>query len=443
MGCQRGPDPSVRWARPLGGLKNRTVAIAEEETTATPQRPWTIFRSGPFRKLWVALTLSLLGDFFSYVALSWLVLQLTGSSLALGSVLVVQAIPRALLMLVGGALADRLSPRFTMLASMGLRALVVAPLAVLVLTGRVQLWEVYAVSLLFGVVDAMFLPAKQSILPRLVADHELEPGNAVMNVTGQASIILGPALAGIVVATVGTGWAFAADATCFAVGLAFVAWLPSTTSPQSATAPADKTAAGGNLGGQIAAGFRYAWADVGIRAALLIIAAVDFAAGGAFGVGLPTLAHGRFASGAAGLGLMFAAWGLGATAGAVVAGVIRRPAGIGWLFIVGCFWMGAGIVVVGFVPALLPAAIALGIAGIATGAINTYGISWLQRRTEMDMQGRVMSIVMFASMGLAPVSYAVAGAIAQVSPTVLFVAAGALMMAAAVSAGASRSVRAL
>src|SRR6267143_5446431 len=97
-------------------------------------RPWTVFSSASFRKLWVANTLSLLGDFFSYVAMAWLVLQLTGSSLALGSVLLVQAVPRSLLMLVGGAIVDRLSARISMLASMGLRVLLVAPLAILVLT---------------------------------------------------------------------------------------------------------------------------------------------------------------------------------------------------------------------------------------------------------------------------------------------------------------------
>ena len=74
-------------------------------------RPWTVFKSASFRKLWVATTLSLFGDFFNYIALAWLVLQLTGSGLALGSVLVVQALPRAVLMVVGGALADRLSAR--------------------------------------------------------------------------------------------------------------------------------------------------------------------------------------------------------------------------------------------------------------------------------------------------------------------------------------------
>src|SRR5919197_5558745 len=83
--------------------------------TARRPRPWTVLSSSPFRKLWAATILSLFGDFFSYVAMAWLVLQLTGSSLALGTVLVVQALPRAILMIVGGAISDRLSARLTML----------------------------------------------------------------------------------------------------------------------------------------------------------------------------------------------------------------------------------------------------------------------------------------------------------------------------------------
>src|SRR6202171_4186773 len=159
--------------------------IASPAVDTPARRPWTVFSSGPFRNLWVATALSLFGDFFSYVAMAWLVLQLTGSSLALGSVLVVQALPRAVLMVVGGALADRLSARLTMLGSMGLRTAVVAPLGALVLTGRVQMWEVYAIAVVFGVVDAFYMPARSSILPKVVADRELEPGNAVLNVTAQ------------------------------------------------------------------------------------------------------------------------------------------------------------------------------------------------------------------------------------------------------------------
>jgi hypothetical protein len=407
-------------------------------TIATPrQRPWTVFSSSPFRKLWVATTLSFFGDFFSYIALAWLVLQLTGSSLALGTVLVVQALPRAVLMVVGGALADRISSRLTMLGSMGVRAVLVAPLALLVLSGRVQMWEVYAIAVVFGVVDAFFMPARTSILPRVVADHELEPGNAVLNVTGQASVIVGPVLGGLIVAAFGIGWAFAGDAACFAVGFLFILWLPEARRASSRTHPE------GGMGGQIAAGFRYAWADIGIRVTLIMIAVIDFAANGALGVGLPTLVHGRFSAGAAGFGILLGAWGIGATAGALGAGFVPPPRRFGWLIILLSAWLGIGIGAVGLVPSLVPAALLMGISGVGTGVVNTYGISWLQRRTDSAMQGRVMSLVMLASMGLTPVAYAVSGTIANVNPTLLFLIAGGLMLLCSAGAAASRSVRSL
>ena len=293
--------------------------LVPSATIATSRaRPWSVFASGSFRKLWAATTLSLFGDFFSYIAMAWLVLQLTGSSLALGTVLVVQALPRAVLMVVGGALADRVSPRLTMLGSMGLRAVVVAPLAVLVLTGRVQMWQVYGIAAVFGIVDAFFLPARSSMLPKVVADHELEPGNAVLNVTMSVSIILGPVLGGLIVAALGIGWAFAGDAVCFAVGFLFVAWMSAATRSAAGAAHPD-----GGLGGQIAAGLRYAWADVGIRVTLIVVAVIDFGANGALGVGLPTLAHGRFGAGATGFGILLGAWGVGATAGALGAASSR------------------------------------------------------------------------------------------------------------------------
>jgi len=413
--------------------------LAPSPDVAAPRaRPWTVFASGSFRKLWAATTLSLFGDFFSYIALAWLVLQLTGSSLALGTVLVVQALPRAVLMAVGGALADRLSPRLTMLGSMALRATVVAPLALLVLTGRVQMWEVYAMAVVFGVVDAFFMPARQSILPKVVADHELEPGNAVLNVTAQISVIIGPVLGGVIVAVFGTGWAFAGDAACFALGFLLILWLPAARRATAGAAHPD-----GGLGGQIAAGFRYAWADVGLRVTLIVIAVVDFAANGALGVGLPTLAHGRFAAGATGFGILFGAWGVGATAGALGAGFLPPPKRFGWLIVGLCVWLGIGITGVGLVPALLPAALLMGFSGISTGVVNTYAISWLQRRTDPSMQGRVMSLVMLASMGLTPVAYAASGAIANLNPTLLFVIAGGMILLCAAGTAASRTVRSL
>lgn len=415
-----------------------------EEVVASPPvdvrraRPWSVFASGSFRSLWAGTTLSFFGYFFGYIAQAWLVLQLTGSSVALGGVLVVGAVPRALLMAVGGAVVDRLSARATMVASMGLRALFVAPFALLVITGHAQMWEVYVIALVTGVGDAFFVPARTSILPRIVADTELEPGNAVLNVTGQASVVLGPVLGGLVVAALGTGWAFAGDAMFFTAGLLFVLWLPS-----GRAGAAGQTRPGGGLLGQIGAGLRYAWADFGIRLTLIVIAVIDFAANGAIGVGLPVLAHGRYGAGATGLGVLFGAWGIGATAGAIAAGMVRPPRRMGLLVVALCAWLGVGMVGVGLVPSLLPAALLMGVSGIGTGVINTYGISWLQRRTDPAMQGRVMSLIMLASVGLTPVGYAASGFVAQLNPTALFLIAGGMMLLCGAGALASRRVRSL
>jgi MFS family permease len=301
------------------------------------------------------------------------------------------------------------------------------------------MWEVYSIAVVFGIVDAFFMPARSSILPKVVADHELEPGNAVLNVTGQAAIIVGPVLGGIIVAVFGTGWAFAGDAVFFAIGFLFILWLqaaPRTSTPGEAHPD-------GGMGGQIAAGFRYAWADIGIRVTLIVIAVVDFAANGAIAVGLPTLAHTRFAAGATGFGILLAAWGVGATAGALGAGFVAPPKRFGWLLVLMCAWLGAGVIGVGLVPSLAPAALLMALSGVGTGVANTYGISWLQRRTDPAMQGRVMSLVMLASIGLTPVAYAVSGAIANVNPTLLFLTAGGMILLCAAGTAASRTVRLL
>ena len=423
------------------------MELLDETTGATPvapatqlprQRPWAVFASASFRKLWVAATLSLFGFFFSYIAEAWLVLQLTGSSIALGSVLVVGAVPRALLMVVGGAVTDRLSPRVTMIGSMSLRAIFVGAFSLLVIAGHVQLWEVYVIALVMGAGDAFFMPARQSILPSVVKDTELEPGNAVLMITGQAALIVGPVLGGLIVAAFGTGWAFAGDAAFFAVGLLFVLWMPSNRATS-----AGQHAPSGGLFSQIGAGLRYAWNDYAIRLTLIVIAVIDFAANGAIGVGLPVLAHGRFSAGATGLGVLFAAWGVGAAAGAIGAGVVPPPKRMGMLIVALCVWLGLGIATVGLVPSLLPAALLMGLTGIGTGVVNTYGMSWLQRRTDRGMQGRVMSLIMLASVGLTPIGYAASGFVAQVNPTSLFLIAGGMMLACALGAVANSRVRSL
>jgi MFS family permease len=404
------------------------VSGVAPQAARAPGRLWHVLAGGPFRALWAAHLLTLVGDGFSIVALPWLVLQMTGSGLALGTVLALEAIPRAALMLVGGAVADRVSPRLAMLGSAAVRAALIGLLALLVLTRAVQLWEVYAVALLVGVVSAFFLPARFAVLPSVVADHHLEAGNALLNLNQVVSMFVGPALAGLLVAAVGPGPAFVVDAAAFAAAsLLLLAAVPG----RAAVAAASSSVLG--LLGEIREGLRYAWDDTGLRAVLVVVAKLIAATTASMMVGLPVLAHQRFAQGAAALGTLLAAWGVGSTIGVVWAGLRRMPARFGPLIIVTVAWMGVCVGLVGLAPTLPLALAAAAAGGLADGAINTYGLVWLQRRTDEAVRGRVMSLVMMAAVGLAPVSLALGGLIAG-HPTLLFLAAGAAL---------SRTVRSL
>ena len=174
--------------------------------------------------------MSLLGDQFNVIALSWLVLGMTGSGFALGAILIAAAIPRGLFMLVGGVLSDRISPRDLALASNVVRAALTTIVAALVLGAQVELWQLALVGVLFGTVDAIFLPAINTLVPRLVPADRLAPANAVMQGTAQLVGTVGPAIAGFAVALIGVGAAFAIDALSFAVA-AGALWLVRSGAP--------------------------------------------------------------------------------------------------------------------------------------------------------------------------------------------------------------------
>ena len=143
-----------------------------------------------FRLLWIGESISLLGDQFHFIALSWLTLQITGSGLALGTVLMVGAIPRALFMLFGGALSDRISPRLIMIVSNISRAIVVAIIAFMVFFEVVELWHLYLLSITFGIADSFFHPAFNALIPRVVDRDKLEAGNAILRGTHELSFLI-------------------------------------------------------------------------------------------------------------------------------------------------------------------------------------------------------------------------------------------------------------
>jgi len=398
--------------------------------------PLVLLRNRNFRLLWVGEAISLLGDQFYLIALPWLVLQLTGDALAVGAVLALAGVPRALFMLVGGALTDRFSPRAVMLASNLLRMVLVALLSVLVIGGLIQLWMLYLLALAFGIIDAFFFPAQSAIVPRLVGKEQLQAANAVIQGTMQVSLFAGPVLAGTLIVLLGNGQggqdldgiglAFAIDALTF-LASAVTLWMVRDGGPAGVPEDAGEDE---SLLPAIAAGLRAVWNDAALRAFFLLIAVSNFLVNGPIIVGIPVLADTRFAEGAAAFGIIMSAYGGGSLMGTLLAGLLPRPPGRVMGVILGAIWsgLGLGVLALGLISTTPMAAVTAFAMGVANGYVVILFVTWLQRRTSEDMLGRMMSLLMLASVGLLPVSNVLTGALVGLNARALFVTAGGLMV---------------
>jgi MFS family permease len=410
---------------------------------------WRPLRLQAFRHLWLAQTLSLLGDGFSYVALAWLVLLVTNSSLALGSVLAVQAICRASLTLVGGAMADRISARLQMLISSLIRAGLMTALGLLVLTHVVQMWEVYLLAAAFGIVDAFFQPAMNSILPSLLTEEHLEGANSLLSSGSRVSGVFGPALGGLVVAAQGPAIAFFIDASAFLVCVVALATLRVSKPPESQAgdskagvdSPSPETGRG--LFANIKAGLAYASGDPRIRALLVIDGVISFCYAGPFSVGLASLARYRFSQGAVALGTMDAALAVGALAGALMAGLIGRPLRLGLLIAGLAGWLGIGMGALAVASNLLEAVLITLAMGIAIGFEGVFGISWVQRNIASEWLGRIVSVDMMIGYSVGPLSLLITGTLAQVELALVFGLVGVTLLITALTIVSSRAVRSM
>jgi MFS family permease len=387
---------------------------------------WRALAIPDFRLLWTSETVSVIGDQFHFVALSWLVITLTGSGLALGTVLIAVAVPRAILLVPFGVLADRRPPRRMMITAHLGRAAIVGVIAILVGTGLASLPVLVVLGALFGLVDAMYLPAQQAFLPRAVDADRLPSANALLQGTLQLASIAGPPLAGVAVALAGTGVAFGVDAASFLVAAVLIAMMTgvaAATVVRSDRPDGTPAAPQESFGRALREGIGYVARDPAIRTLMLLSLVLNFALNGPAAVGMAWLAERRFDAGPAGLGMMAAGWAAGGLAGTLLAGNARLDrqgniviAGVG---IAGLSLMALGVL--GWLPGVI---VALAVMGVAIGYVNIVAVSWLQARVAPDVVGRVMSLVMLMGFGISPLSIGLSGALIDLDATALFVGAG-------------------
>jgi MFS family permease len=400
-----------------------------------------ILKNYNFRLLWIGQGTSLLGDQFFMIALPWLVLKLTGSSLALGTVLAMIGVPRAVFMLVGGAATDRFSPRLIMLLSDILRLLLTALLVVMLLTSGVQLWMLYVLSLLFGVISGFFIPASGAMLPLLVRPEELAVSNSIYQGTAMLSGFLGPVLAGGLITLfarpdtaagtvelTGIAAALAFDAFTFLVSVLtlFLMHWEEIEKPR-ASSPA-------NMLASIQEGVGYLWADGLLRTLFILMVAANFLFVGPVIVGIPMIADLRLAGSAAAYGTIMGAYGGGNLVGILLSSrmiqLLNRRMGTFMVAVILSF--AVGLALLGVVSSTALAFIIMLVMGAGNGVLSIALITFLQQKTPKEMLGRVMSLVMLASVGLQPISQALTGAVIKLSLGGLFYGAGILMALVAV-----------
>lgn len=420
----------------------------EPETTPAVR---SVFAERNFMLLFGGSSISALGDQFTLVALPWLVLKLTGDAAALGLVLAAMALPRALFMLLGGAVVDRLSPRRVLLAARTVNAALIGLLTVLVLSGHVHMAAVYVIALGIGLATAFVYPAGSSLIPRILSPQQLASGNALTMGARQLSMFVGPGLAGLVIAlgahaghggtadSHGLGLAFAIDTVSFLFSLASLSLirLPDEASPGTARR---------GVFAELAEGVRTAWNDVPLRAFMLYAGAVTILVGGPVQVGLPMLADTRLDMGAASLGILMTANGGGMLVGAALSPrVVRRLQGrLGLMVLMFDSLVGLALAGLSQVHGTATGALLLATVGLFAGLVQVGVISWIQQRAPRAMLGRIMSIVIFIFMGVGPISAAAAGSLLKVIDlSTLFLGAGLSLSIIALSCMTSPALRAI
>ncbi len=351
-----------------------------------------------YRRYFAGQSVSLIGTWMQMTAQAWLVLTLTHSSTALGVIIALQTLPVLLLAPYGGVIADRVDKRRMMIAlqgAMGIQALI---LGLLTVTGSVRVWEVGVLAALLGVNNAFENPSRQSFTLEMVGPVHLRNAVSLNSVLVNVARTIGPAIAGLLIATVGEGVCFLANAASFIAVVGSLATMDRSALAQATPTPRAR--------GQLREGLRYVRSTPELAVPLLMMAAVGCLAY-EFQVSLPVMASQGLHAGATGFGFMTAAMGVGAVAGGLVVAA-RGRTGMWPLVLASCAF-GVTMTLAALAPSLPLELVALAFTGAASISFMSTGNSTLQLTAAPGMRGRVMSLWFVAFQGSTPIGGPIVG----------------------------------
>jgi MFS family permease len=362
-----------------------------------------LWRETDFRWLFLSQTISTTGDSIVLVALALLVTERTGSTTDLGIVVAGQTLALVTFLLLGGVWADRLPRHRIMVSTDLLRGVLHALLAVLIFADALQIWQLVAIEVLFGAAEAFFRPAYSGLVPQTVPEELIQEANAANGLTQTLSEFAGPAIATVLVLTLGTGAAFAIDAATFFVSAALLALVR----PRPRGEPAPRT----SLRKELRDGWRevrsraWVWVTIGVFSVNLVLCYAPYVVLG------PTVAGDRYGD-ATSWGWIAASVGAGTATGALLAlrWRPRRPLLVGVLLCMPFGWVLVALALGAPLALVLPAAVFSGI-GLAL-----FGVWWetaLAQRIPPAALSRVSSFDWMGSMALLPLGYVLIGVLAE------------------------------
>jgi len=378
-----------------------------------------------YRLFFTGQVISNTGTWMQRIAQDWLVLSITNSPLAVGITTALQFLPMLLFGLIGGVVADRYPRRALLIATQAVMGLLAAALAVLTVTGVVEVWHIYLVAFCLGLVTVVDNPTRQTFVNEMVPHRLVRNAVSLNSGNFQLARTVGPAVAGVLITVAGAAWAFGINALSY---LAVIAGLllmrPSELqpSPKAARRP-----------GQVREGLAYVRRRPDLLWTMVLVFFIG-TFGYNFAIILSAYAKNVFQSGADTFGLLNSAMAIGSVVGALLAA--RRQTGrLSTQFALAAVF-GVLLLALGLTPWLVPFVALLVVAGMVGVLFNTLANSSVQLGTDAELRGRVMSLYMLVFAGGTPIGSVIVGAITNAAgPQVGLLVSGAVVVLATLGAG--------
>lgn len=380
-----------------------TEAAADQPKTSKWPDALRALRHRNYQLFFSGQLISLIGTWMDQVAESWLVYRLTGSALLLGTVAFASQIPVFLLAPVGGAVADRHNRRTILVITQSCMMVLAFILALLTLTHLITVWELMVLAALLGVVNAFDIPARQAFIVDMVSRNDLVNAIALNSSMFNGARVVGPAVAGIVVAAIGEGWCFFANAVSF-IAVITGLLLMRIDRPRMSVE--------GSPLENIIEGFKFVVQNGPVHALMILLGLVSFTAM-PYAVLMPIFAEDILHGGATALGLLMGCSGVGALCGAITLAMRKTIQGLGRWVAIACSSFGVALILFSFSRQLWLSAILLVPVGFFVMVQMASSNTLIQSMVPDQLRGRVMAVYSMMFMGMAPFGALLAGSIAH------------------------------